>query len=207
MTLLPIDAAGIVLGDAKGDLRVLAASSEEARLLELLQLHADAGPCLRVYRTGEPVFVDDLESEPEQWPAFAVRAVEHGFRAVAGFPLRLRDERIGAMNLFRSTVGPLPVSDVRIAQALADVAAIGILRQRTLTHSAAVNQQLQTALDTRLVIEQAKGTLAERGSIDVNQAFALLRAHARHTRRRLADLAQDVVDGTAADAVLQSRRK
>ena len=207
LTLLPVQAAGIVLGDAAGELHVVAASSEEVRLLELLQLHADAGPCLCVYRTSEPVFVDDLTEQPERWPAFAMRAVEHGFRAVSALPLRLRDERIGTLNLFRTAAGPMSPSDAGIAQALADIAAIGMLHQRLVTHSAELAQQLQTALDTRLVIEQAKGMLAERGGIGLNEAFALLRAHARSTRRRLAELAHGVVNDAEADRVLESRRR
>lgn len=206
MTLLPVDAAGIVIGDPGSKLHVLAASSEETHLLELLQLHADSGPCVHVYRTGEALFVDDLTAEAERWPAFAVRAVDYGFRAVSAFPLRLRAERIGALNLFRNATGPMSPSDAGVAQALADVAAISILHDRVLSHSTELAQQLQTALDTRLVIEQAKGILAERGDIGMDEAFALLRAHARSTRRRLAVLAMGVVDDDEADEVLRSRR-
>jgi GAF domain-containing protein len=206
MTLLPIDAAGIVLGDTDGKLRVLASSSEETRLLEHQQLHADQGPCVDVYRTGEPLFVDDLSAEAERWPAFAMSAVKCRFRSVSAFPLRLRGERLGALNLFRVTTGPMSPSDIGIAKALADVAAISILHNRIISHSAELAQQLQTALDTRLVIEQAKGILAERGGIGMDAAFALLRGHARDTRRRLADLAHGVVDGSEADAVLRSQR-
>jgi GAF domain-containing protein len=204
MTLLPIAAAGIVLSDCAGKLQVFASSSHQSGLLELLQLHADAGPCLEAYRTGEPVFVDDLSVDPARWPAFAVRAVEYRLRAVSALPLRSREERVGALNLFRAQTGPMPSTDVAIGQALADVAAVGITHQRKLSHSAALNQQLQSALDTRLIIEQAKGVLAERGTIDMDRAFTLLRAYARRTRRRLADVAHTVVDGVETDAVLDS---
>jgi len=195
MELLPVTAAGILLGDAKGSLHLFASSSEQSRLLEVLQVEADVGPCLDAYRSGEPVHVADLAASATRWPAFAERAAEYGFLAVVALPLRLRDERIGALNLFLADAGPMSPTDVSIGQALADVATIGIVHQRILSHSELVNQQLQTALNTRLIIEQAKGVLAERGTLDMDSAFNLLRQHARRTNRRLADLARDVVNG------------
>ncbi|CAN5734551.1 GAF and ANTAR domain-containing protein [soil metagenome] len=202
MTLLPIAAAGIVLGDFLGELYVFASSSEQTRLLELLQLHAGSGPCLQAYRTGEAVIVDDLSVDPWRWRAFAERATEYCFRSVSALPLRLRDERVGALNLFRTEIGTLSHTDVAVGQALADVAAIGILHQRILIHSEQVNQQLQHALNSRVVIEQAKGVIAERGSVDMDAAFALLRGHARRTQQRLADVARAVVAGVDTAAVL-----
>jgi transcriptional regulator with GAF, ATPase, and Fis domain len=203
MNLLPIAAAGILLGDSSGELHVFASSSEQTRLLELLQVEADVGPCLEAYRTAQPVLVEDLVAEGARWPVFARRAAEYDFRAVTALPLRLRDERVGALNLFRGETGPMDAADVGVAQALADVATIGILHQRVLTRSEMVNQQLQTALNTRLIIEQAKGVLAERGAIDMDQAFNVLRAHARRTNRRLADLARSVVDGADTTEILR----
>jgi transcriptional regulator with GAF, ATPase, and Fis domain len=205
MELLPIDAAGIVLADDKGGLHVFATSSQQTRMLELLQLHADAGPCLDAYRTGEPVLVEDLHAEAARWPAFVERADEYDLRAVTALPLRLRTERVGALNLFAAEAGPMAAADVSVGQALADVAAIGILQQRALSQSEATNQQLQTALTTRLIIEQAKGVLAERGKIDMDRAFHLLRAHARRTNRRLAELAGAVIDGSATTEVLGTK--
>ena len=202
MSLLPITAAGILLGDPSGGLHVFASSSEQTRLLELLQVEADVGPCLEAYRGGAMVTVEDLAAEAARWPAFAERAAEYGFRSVVALPLRLRDERVGALNLFRADTGPMTTTDVAVGQALADVATIGILHQRILTRSEVVNQQLQTALNTRLVIEQAKGVLAERGAVDMDRAFNLLRAHARRTNRRLAELARDVVDGAETKDIL-----
>ena len=206
MKLLPIKAAGILLGDSKGGLHVFASSSEETRLLELLQVEADVGPCLEAYRTGHPVLVADLDAEAARWPAFAERAAMYEFRSVTALPLRLRTERVGALNMFRDETGDWPTTDVAVAQALADVATIGILHQRILSRSELVNQQLQTALNTRLIIEQAKGVLAERGAIDMDGAFSLLRAHARKTNRRLADLARDVVNGADTTEVLKRSR-
>jgi hypothetical protein len=202
LSLLPITAAGILLGDSSGALHVFASSSEQSRLLELLQVEADVGPCLEAYRTGQTVIVEDLAADAARWPAFAERAAEYGFRAMVALPLRLRSERVGALNLFLDQRGSMTSADVSVGQALADVATIGILHQRILTRSEVVNQQLQTALNTRLIIEQAKGVLAERGSVDMDRAFKLLRAHARRTNRRLADLARDVVDGAATTDIL-----
>ena len=204
MALLPISAAGIVLTDPDGKLHVFAASSEHSKLLELLQIQADAGPCLLACRSGEPILVDDLSVEPHRWPAFAMRAVEYGFASVSALPLRLRDDRIGALNLFRTESGAMPQTELAIGQALADVAAVGILHERIHTHTATINQQLQTALKTRLVIEQAKGIIAERADVDMDEAFSLLRARARSTQTRLADVAQRVVDGTETAAILPS---
>jgi hypothetical protein len=202
MTLLPVVAAGIMLGDATGELHVFASSSEETRLLELLQVEADMGPCLQAYRTGTAVFVDDLSVDPARWPAFARRAADYSFRSASALPLRLRDERVGALNLFGAETGALARTDIAVGQALADVATIGILHQRIMTRSELVNQQLQTALNTRVVIEQAKGVLAERGGITMDHAFNLLRAHARRSQRRLADTARGVVEGAETAAIL-----
>ena len=202
MALLPISAAGLLIGDLQGGLHVIASSSEETRLLELLQVEADLGPCLLAYRTGEHVLVDDLRVDPHRWPEFAARAMAYNYRSVCALPLRLRDERVGALNLFRYEVGTLMPGDLAVAQALADVATIGILHQRILTHSDLINQQLQTALNTRVVIEQAKGVIAERGQVDMEQAFVLLRAHARRTRHRLSDIANEVVAHGDTTAIL-----
>ena len=206
ISLLPIAAAGILIGDARGDLTVIASSSEQTRLLELLQVEVDVGPCLLAYRTGKQVLVDDLSVDRQRWPAFAARAAEYRYRSVSALPLRLRDERVGALNLFRNEVGPLSPTHIAIGQALADVATIGILNQRTLTHSDLINQQLQSALNTRVIIEQAKGVLAERGNLDMDRAFVLLRSYARKTHQRLADVARAVVDNADTSAILDAGR-
>jgi hypothetical protein len=172
-------------------------------------LEADVGPCLLAYRSGKAVLVDDLAVDPQRWPAFAERAAEYNYRSVSALPLRLRDERVGALNLFRAEAGTLSPTDVAIGQALADVAAIGILHQRILTHSEVVNQQLQSALNTRVIIEQAKGVLAERCGLPVETAFAMLRDHARRNNLRLSDLARDIVGGswTLPDQPQHTRRR
>lgn len=206
MALLPIAAAGLLIRDPQGDLQVIASSSEQTRLLELLQVEVDVGPCLLAYRSGNQVLIDDLGVDPQRWPAFAERAADYDFRSVSALPLRLRDERLGALNLFRTETGALTSTHIAIGQALADVATIGILNQQTLVHSELINQQLQSALNTRVIIEQAKGVLAERGNVDMEQAFVLLRSHARKTQQRLADVARTVVEKGDTSAILDQDR-
>ena len=194
--LLDVAAVGLLLADPRGQLRVVAASSEAARLLELFQLQNDQGPCLDCFRTGQPVSAADLAAEGQRWPRFAAAARQSGFAAVQALPMRLRDQVIGALNLFRASAGAFDLSDVRVGQALADVATIGLLHERSLRRGDVLNEQLQTALNSRVVIEQAKGKLAERLGLDMEQAFSLLRDQARNRNLRLADLAQAFIDGT-----------
>src|SRR6266478_3256762 len=194
--LLDVSAAGLLLADPRGELRVVAASSEAARLLELFQLQNDQGPCLDCFRAGRPVAAADLAAEAQRWPRFAPAAGAAGFAAVQALPMRLREQVIGALNLFRARPGALDPADIRVGQALADVATISLLHERGMRHSDVLNEQLQTALNSRVVIEQAKGKLAERLGLDMEQAFALLRDYARNRNLRLADLAQAFIDGT-----------
>ncbi|HEY1627431.1 MAG TPA: GAF and ANTAR domain-containing protein [Streptosporangiaceae bacterium] len=194
--LLDVEAAGLLLADPRGDLRVVAASSEAARLIELFQLQNDQGPCLDCYRSGQPVQAADLAAEAGRWPRFASTAREAGFNAVQALPMRLREQVIGALNLFRAGPGTFAAADVRIGQALADVATIGLLHERGMRRSEILNEQLQTALNSRVVIEQAKGKLAERLGVDMDQAFSLLRDFARARNHRLSELARALVDGT-----------
>ncbi len=194
--LLDVSAAGLLLADPRGELRVVAASSEAARLLELFQIQNDQGPCLDCFRTGEPVEAGDLAAAAQRWPRFATAAQEVGFAAVQALPMRLREQVIGALNLFRVAPGAFSPADIRVGQAMADVATVGLLHERSMRHSDALNEQLQTALNSRVVIEQAKGKLAERLSLDMDQAFNLLRDYARARNLRLSDLAQAFVDGT-----------
>jgi transcriptional regulator with GAF, ATPase, and Fis domain len=194
--LLDVSAAGLLLADPRGQLRVVAASSEAARLLELFQLQSDQGPCLDCFRSGQPVTAADLAAEAPRWPRFAPAAREAGFAAVQALPMRLRDQVIGALNLFRAGPGAFDPADVRVGQALADVATISLLHERGMRRSDTLNEQLQIALNSRVIIEQAKGKLAERLGLDMDQAFTLLRDHARARNLRLSDLAQAVIDGT-----------
>ena len=192
--LLGASAAGLLLADPRGELRVVAASSERARLLELFQIQHDQGPCLDCFHAGEPVAVTDLSAAEGRWPRFAPAAQQAGFAAVQALPMRLRSQIIGALNLFRATPGRFDQEDMRVAQALADVATISLLNERSMRRSETLNEQLQTALNSRVTIEQAKGKLAERLHIDLDHAFELLRSYARSRNRRLSEMARAFVD-------------
>jgi GAF domain-containing protein len=194
--LLGVSAAGLLLTDGRDTLHVVAASSERTRLLELFQLQTDQGPCVECFRTGQPVSVADLPSAG-RWPRFTAAAAEVGFTAVHAVPMRLRAEVIGALNFFDTSPGALGAGKLRIGQALADVATIGLLQQRAIHRRDVLTEQLQTALNSRVLIEQAKGVLAERLHVDVADAFTLLRNGARSHNRRLAELAQAIIDGSA----------
>ncbi|MEU0435552.1 GAF and ANTAR domain-containing protein [Streptomyces sp. NPDC006290] len=192
--MLGASAAGVLLADRDGELRVMAASSEQVRLLELFQLQNDEGPCLDSFRTGARVIVTDLSGEADRWPRFVAAAQRSGFGSVQALPMRLRDEVVGALNLFRTDPGPFDPDSMPLAQALADVATISLLQQRTAHRSTVLNEQLQSALNSRVLIEQAKGKLAERRGIDMEQAFTTLRGYARAHNRRLSDLARAFID-------------
>ena len=199
VALLAAGAAGVVLADTRGELRIAAASSEEAGLLELFQLQNDQGPCLECFRTGQPVTATDLAGPAQQWPRFAQAAAQAGFQTVQALPMRLRDQVIGALNLFRAEPGLLDAADLRIGQALADVATIGLLHERNVRRSETAAEQLQGALNSRVVIEQAKGKLAERLGIDMDHAFTMLREDARNSNQRLTDVARTFVNSATAD--------
>jgi GAF domain-containing protein len=187
------EAVGLVLADHRGALRFMAASNESGRALELFQLQNHEGPCLDCYRNRQPVVNADLRQAGDRWPQFAPQAIGAGFLSVHAFPMRLRNEVIGALNLFGTADTRFEPEDVRVVQALADVATISILQERAVAHAELLSEQLQGALNSRIIIEQAKGALAHRRGCTVDQAFAMLRAEARTTRRRLVDVANDVL--------------
>jgi len=193
--LLGVSAAGLLLTDGQDTLQLVAASSERTRLLELFQLQTDQGPCVDCFRTGQPVSVADVPSAG-RWPRFTAAAAEVGFAAVHALPMRLRDQVIGALNLFDTNPGALDEGRLRVGQALADVATIGLLQERAIRHRDVLTEQLQNALNSRILIEQAKGVLAERLHLDMANAFVVLRGGARNQNRRLTELAQAIVDGT-----------
>lgn len=195
ISLLSAEAAAIVLVDSRQVMRVMAASSEDAEFMELMQVQSDEGPCLDCYRTALPVSVSDLEEAAHRWPRFATAIADRPtYRSVHALPLRLRGESLGALNLFRHQVGGLSPEDVHLAQALADVATIGILQERAIRRGEVVNEQLQAALNSRVVIEQAKGVISQYSGVDMNTAFNRLRSHARNTNQRLADIARMIVE-------------
>jgi len=193
--LLDVAASGLLLADQHGRLQLIATSDEQARLLELFQLQNDEGPCLDAFATGELVSHSDLTTTGSRWPRFAAVATDHGFAAVDALPMRLRGEVIGALNLFRGRPGELGVTALRTARALVDVATIGLLQQRSIRHQEVLTEQLQAALNSRVVIEQAKGYIAHRLGIDMADAFAVLRAYARGHNLKLSDLAGAVIAG------------
>ncbi len=200
--VLDIGAAGLMLVAPDGDLRVMASSSEAMRLLELFELQAEEGPCLDCYHTGKPVVNQDLATVNGRWPRFAAEALAAGFHSVHALPMRLRGVVIGALNLFHAEPGEMQQADVDAAQALADVATIAILQHRASFEAQVLNEQLNVALNTRVVIEQAKGVVAEREGLDMEQAFSVLRNHARNHNLRLADVSRDVIAGTVAVSTL-----
>jgi GAF domain-containing protein len=203
--LLTADAVGIMISDDQHRLRVVASTNEQSDWMELLQLEADEGPCMDCYRTGTAVSVADLKTAAQRWPRFVPALAQRGaYGSVHALPLRLRGEAIGTLNLFHNEPGPLPPADLALGQAMADVATIGILSEQAINRAEVLSGQLQTALDKRIVIEQAKGVLAERGRLSMDEAFDRLRRYARNNSLRLSDLADRVVVAprTVADEVL-----
>jgi GAF domain-containing protein len=202
--VLDVGAAGLMLAAPDGELRVIASSSETMRMLELLEIQAQEGPCLDCYRAGAPVANDDLTLVGDQWPQFAPAALAAGFRSVHALPMRLRGSVIGALNLFHLDPGEMRQADIDAAQAFADVATIAILQHRAATEAQTLNEQLNHALNTRIVIEQAKGMVAERRGLDMEQAFATLRNHARNHNLLLVDVATDIIGGVLPVGTLDS---
>lgn len=191
--LLDVTAAGILLADLDGNLEVVASTSEASRLVEVMQLSAQAGPCIDCYTTGAPVSVPDIRQSPEKWSRFRSSAAEQGFTSVFALPMRLRETTIGALNLLRAQPGDLIERDIRAAQALADVATIGILHARSLRESDAVRGQLQRALNSRIVIEQAKGVISQTNNVTTDEAFRLMRQYARSQGLLLSLVAERIV--------------
>lgn len=189
-------AAGLLLGDPNGTLRVLACSSDQLRVVELFEIQAREGACLDCYRTGEPVVNQNLAQVNGLWPRFAPVALGAGYHSVHALPVRLRQNVVGALNLFRADPGGLDATDVLIAQAFADATAVAILQQRALQEAHLLAAQLTSALDSRILIEQAKGMLAERAGTSIAEAFARLRHYARSHNQKLTAVCQSVINGT-----------
>ena len=190
-------AVGLVLSDQRGRVRFMAASNDSGKMLELLKIQNDEGPCLDCMNTGVPVVNADLGSAEDRWPVFAPRAMAAGFQSVHAFPMRLRAQTIGALNLFGDEDSRFDPDEIRVVQALADVATIAILHERNLTQSELTTVQLQGALNSRVLIEQAKGALAQAQGISPSEAFGLMRSRARSNRTRLVDVAQEELDRLA----------
>ena len=192
--LLDVTSAGLLLADRRGALHVVAASSHDAADLEAFQSQRAEGPCNDAYQDGRPVLVPDVAAQTERWPGFVPVALQHGVRSVHAVPLRLRDQVLGALGLFGSTAGNLNERDIRLAQALADVATISMIQDRIASDRDAVNEQLQTALDTRVLLEQAKGVLAQSGGLAMPDAYAAMVRYARDHNLKLGPLSRALVE-------------
>ena len=194
--LLGVSAAGVMLASPAGRLGLVASSSEAMRLLELFELQAQEGPCLDAFRTGDRVGPENLAAGSGRWPSFSAAARKAGFRSASALPLRLREVTLGALNLLGVTAAPVAEADLIVARAFADLAALSIVQHRASTEAQRLNEQLASALTSRVVIEQAKGVIAERAGAGLAEAFSRLRAYARNHNRRLTEVAQAAIEGT-----------
>jgi transcriptional regulator with GAF, ATPase, and Fis domain len=201
--LVDTDAAGLMLDDQRGNLRLIAHTHESARLLELFELQQQEGPCLDCFATGQVIANIDLATATDRWPVFTQAAREVGFGTSHAVPLRLRRQVIGALNLF--TTGRRSLSDEHLAvtQGLADIATIGLLHERAVRDQVTLSEQLQTALHSRILVEQAKGVLAAQAGTSVEAAFTLMRTHARRTGQPLTTVAGAIVAGRVDGSALQ----
>jgi GAF domain-containing protein len=204
--LLDVSGAGIMLADGDGELLHVACSSEQMRLVELLELQLEEGPCFDAFRDQTAVRSDTAQDAARRWPRFAPHAHDGGFVAVSAVPLRLRGQAVGALNLFSSRAGALDDDDLAVAQAMADIATIGILQARLIRDQSVLTAQLETALQSRVLIEQAKGIVAERDRISVDDAFLQIRRFSRNTNRLLSDTARGIVDGTLVTELVRDDR-
>ena len=210
--LLDVASAGLLLADQRGILHLIAASSERTHDLEAFQLQRQEGPCLDCYHTGHPVIVANLAEEVPRWPQFTPAAQAHGFASVHAVPMRLRDTVLGTLGLFGDSPGRLEADDLALAQALVHVASVAIVNEKTAADRQIINAQLQHALISRIVLEQAKGVLAYVGTLDMNTAFTVLRRYARDHGEKLSDVAsrivtrelrsQEVIDHAKSAAIL-----
>jgi GAF domain-containing protein len=202
--LLPADAAGLILADHRGVLQVLASTTTEARVLELFALQNDEGPCLDCFSSGHQMVNIGLDEAARRWPRFHTALTELGYRRTHAVPLR--GQVVGVLNLFCKEPATLLPTEVKLAQALCDIATVGLLQERAVRQGHLLAEQLQSALNSRIVLEQAKGTLSERAGITVDEAFTLMRAYARRNQRTLVAVAGAVIDGKIGAAGLRSGR-
>ena len=202
--ILGADAAGVMLTDGRGRLRVIASSEERMRLLELFELQGAQGPCLDAFSSGAALQASASDSRA-RWPAFAPHASEVGFQRMCAVPLRVRDDVIGALNLFRSSDEAFTDTEMDIAQAMAEIATVALIQERALREHNLLIEQLQTALNSRVIIEQAKGMLAEYLTVTVDEAFLLIRTYTRNRNRKLAEVASEIVERQLTSADLARR--
>jgi GAF domain-containing protein len=191
--LFDVDAAGIILRDTRQRLVAVASTSDEADLSEVFAIQNSEGPCLECVRTGERVVNVDIDDATRRWPHFVAKVAEYGYVTTHAFPLRLRAEVLGVINLFCRSRTTLSNDDIAVVQGLADIATIGLLQQRAVSQHEILSEQLHVALNSRIVIEQAKGALAERARINVAEAFEVMRTYSRREGRLLRDTAVAVI--------------
>jgi GAF domain-containing protein len=196
VNLLGASAAGVMLASPQGSLGLVASSSEAMRLLELFELQAQEGPCLDAFRTGQPVGQQELRAGSGRWPSFSAAARKVGFQSAFALPLRLREATLGALNLLSVTPTPMDEANVTVARAFADLATLSIVQHRATAEAQRLNEQLSAALTSRVVIEQAKGVISERASVDLAEAFTRLRRYARNHNLRLTAVAEAAINGT-----------
>jgi GAF domain-containing protein len=196
--VLDVDSAGVMLAAPGGELQVVASSSVAMRGLELFELQANEGPCVDCFVSGEPIVNLELSAVDARWPRFAERAVVDGFHSVHALPMHLRGITVGALNMFRIAPGSLHTEDVLVAQALADVATIAIIQHQASVDAAVLNTQLSEALNSRIIIEQAKGKVSEASGLDMDRSFQRMRNHARNHNLRLTELARGIAEGTTS---------
>jgi transcriptional regulator with GAF, ATPase, and Fis domain len=205
--LLQADAAGLILADHRGRLHVMASTTEQARLLELFVLQNDEGPCLDCYNTGRQVANIDLHEVDQRWPRFHAATTAAGYQSTHALPLRLRRQTIGVLNLFCAHRSTLSHDDIDLGQALCDIATVALLQERAIRSGELLAEQLQSALNTRILIEQAKGVLAAKAQISLDTAFTLMRNHARRNQQHLREIATAVINGTTTATNLQHGAK
>jgi hypothetical protein len=199
--LLDVAAAGFLLADPLDQLRVLAATTDQARELELFQLQADEGPCVECYTTGRAVSVADLSDAVQRWPRFVPAALDAGFASVHAVPMRAAGIVLGALGFFGTTRGELNEADRLVGQTLAHIACVAILQERAPTRST-VMPQLRAALASRVIVEQAKGVLREILDVSVEEAFTVLRSYARANGEHLTDVARRLMTDRHSRPVL-----
>ena len=195
--VLDVAAAGVMLETPDGQLRLAAGTSAEMEQLEQAEMEFMEGPCLDAYRGAQQVLAHDLREADDRWPNTASRAVSIGLLGAYAFPLQLREQCIGALNLYRDEPGQFDEGDVQLAQAYADIATIGILQERRAAEGGRLSEQLQLALDSRVLVEQAKAVIHERHDVDLVEALNLLRREAEKSDRQFRDVCRDVLIGAS----------
>ncbi len=205
--LLGAATAGLMLADHHGNLQLMASSSDAMRELELYEMRHNEGPCLECFANRQALAADlRADDAARRWPQFTPRALAMSFTGVQALPMRLRGDTIGALNIFHTERSGFDANDTDLAQALADIATIAILQRRALSSSELLAEQLQRALNDRIVIEQVKGLIAERGRMEIDAAFTLLRDFCRGSRLPLTATARELISGDRdLDDVLSSR--